>query len=36
MALDLTDSDVYNALVAFVGTIVPSGTPVIRGLLSSR
>jgi hypothetical protein len=31
MALNLTDSDVYNALVAFVGTIVPSGTPVIRG-----
>lgn len=31
MALDLTDNDVYNALVAFVGTIVPTGTPVIRG-----
>lgn len=31
MALDLTDSDVYTALVAFMGTIVPSGTPVVRG-----
>jgi hypothetical protein len=29
--LDLTDSDVYNALVAFVTTLVPGGTPIVRG-----
>jgi hypothetical protein len=31
MALDVTDNDVYNALVAFIGLIVPTGTPVERG-----
>jgi hypothetical protein len=31
MGLDITDNDVYNALVAFIKLVVPAGTPIARG-----
>lgn len=31
MALDITDEDVYKALVGFVKLAVPAGTPIVRG-----
>jgi hypothetical protein len=32
--LDITDDDVYNALAAFVGMIIPGGTDIERGQLN--
>lgn len=31
MPLNITDADVYAALVAFIGTITPANTPCVRG-----
>lgn len=31
MAIDITDTDVYTALVSFAQLVVPSGTPILRG-----
>lgn len=32
VSIDITDQDVYTALVTLLATIVPSGTPIVQGL----